>query len=251
MERPDLDHHDHVAAQGRGDCGDPCRRVAHVGDHIGVRLKELGVGVDIGPDMADRLLLTLHEDPEIDREVTLEDAKRAGVDDHPALVVRCPPSVEAPVLDLRSPRVGVPARLDRCRLHVVVGVEKDRRRPFRTGHVAVDGGLPLAEIQLMYLCAVLLQELHRRPAHVVNWFLRKSGEGARGVAHQVLEILGEVGHEGFRPGSDFFGGQHHRLLSRGFPSGKCGGSSRPRTPGHLISTRSSLWSAAVETLRSR
>ena len=42
VKRPHLDHHDHIAAKGGGHRRHTRRWIAHVGDHIGVRLNSSG-----------------------------------------------------------------------------------------------------------------------------------------------------------------------------------------------------------------
>ena len=127
---------------------------------------------------------------------TLEHAEGSGVDDDSALVVGCAATVEPAILDLGGPRVGVPSRLDRRRLHVVMGIEEDSGRPIRAFHVGVDRRLALTEVELADLCPMTGEQVHRSVAHGAHRLLGEAGEGTGGVADQDLQVLGQSGHEG-------------------------------------------------------
>ena len=125
------DHAGHVAAQGGGEHRLADRQVAHVADDEDVALEQLGVGLDERLEVALGLLHPLEDQLDRARRLAVEDPQRAQVGHQPALVVGGAPPEDPAVLVGRDPRVGRPALLRRCGLHVVVGVEDDDGRALR------------------------------------------------------------------------------------------------------------------------
>ncbi len=128
-EGADLDVDADQAAQAGGEGGDADVPVAAVGDHddVGAELLEMllqqrreAVGAD--------LLLALDEHHDVDRQVVAVDAEGAEVGGDAGLVVGGAAGVEPAVALGRLERRGVPVGVVVLRLHVVVGVEQDRRR---------------------------------------------------------------------------------------------------------------------------
>ncbi|MFN8076251.1 MAG: EAL domain-containing protein [Kineosporiaceae bacterium] len=147
IERRDLDDAVDQAAQGRGEGGLPDPPVARVGDDDDVGRQLLPVGLEEalegrGPDLL--LALDEHRDrrSRAGSGIVQQRAQRQGVHDDARLVVGRPAPVQAFPPQRRLEGGGGPGVRVPGRLHVVVGVEQDARRPGRAGDVGEDGGRP-------------------------------------------------------------------------------------------------------------
>ena len=107
----------------------------------------------------------------------------------PALVVGSAPPVDPAVLVGRDPRVGRPALLRRCGLHVVVGVEHDDRGALRALDLAVDRREAGGHVHQPGVGEPGLRNSCEGPlGHLVHRLLGVAGEGDRRDRHQLLEV---------------------------------------------------------------
>ena len=100
--------------------------VAAVADDDHIRCQQVRiVGEDLGKTLRRRLLLTLEEDLDTDRQALSVRRDSAEMHDYARLVIRGAASVDPSVLLERLERTGVPIFDGTWRLHVVMGIEEE------------------------------------------------------------------------------------------------------------------------------
>ena len=161
-----------------------------------VGLEALGVLLDVGLELRERLFLALDDDLDAHGRLAAEDAQGAGVDRGTALVVGGTAPVHAAVVLHRGrPGIGRPALLHRRGLHVVVPVEQHRRRALRRGNLAPDRRVAAAlEIQFLDLEAGVLEHLDDLRASGMHGLGREARERARRVRDERAELVHDLGH---------------------------------------------------------
>ena len=132
-----------------------------------------------------------------------EEAQRGGDDHHARLVVGRPAAVHPLVADLRLEGIHVPPLLQGCGLDVVVGVEQDRGRAWRSRDLGVDGGIAPGHVEQPRAGnAVALEQIDDRLRRLYDRLGRKTREGAGRDADQGGEVFGHVGHDPFGERAD-------------------------------------------------
>ncbi len=202
VERAHGDDGAHAAAQRRRQGRRAHGPVGRVGDDDGVGGEPVTVSLEDRLERRRaRLLLALDEDRQPHGQVAGMGAQCGDVCHHARLVVGRAPAVEAPVALGRLEGRCVPVGLVTRRLHVVVRIERHRRRPLGSVDVADDRRpTPLGDdLDLEPLGA-------QQPGHG----LRAAGdlrlvEAARRDArdaHEGLEVGPHLGHELGHAGAD-------------------------------------------------
>ncbi len=142
------------------------------------------------------LLLTLDESDHLHGHVTehaLERADRPEVHDDAALVVSGTAPVEPAVAQGGLEGWGLPRIKIAGGLYVVMRIEQHARGTLT--NAADDGGLTAIDSEQLRLHARLLEEAARLIGCLAHRLAGEAGEGARGDAHEMLEVSLELWHQ--------------------------------------------------------
>ncbi len=187
-----------------GDLAPQCRiqdrftghHLSHIRNNEHVAVEEVRVGISKCPKVTYRLLLTLDNNLNADREPARECPDGTRDTGNPRLVIRSPPAVQPPVLVDRCPRAGIPSVFSQRRLDIIMCIQEYCRCSRRRRDISGHGGVTPGNFEQTGIHQTIApQEICCCVCHAQDRFSRISRKCDRRYGNKCFEIPDDIGQE--------------------------------------------------------